>query len=125
MRAILLFCTLLVSVRGFAVLPATRASKTALNLELPVDPLVLAAGGLAVIGGIGAVVITGKIREMDGAELGSAPSATAAGTTVDISIPYDAAAKLAYDAAGSPGDYEAFKTKYEADAVADVKKKQK
>ena len=39
---------------------------------------------------------------------------------VDVSVPYDAAAQLAYEAAGSPGDYEAFKEQYEADAVADV-----
>jgi len=39
---------------------------------------------------------------------------------IDVSIPYDAAAKLAYEAAGSPGEYEAFKTQFEADAVADV-----
>ena len=39
---------------------------------------------------------------------------------VDISIPYDAAAALAFEQAGSPGDYAAFKTQFEADAVADV-----
>lgn len=39
---------------------------------------------------------------------------------VDITIPYDAPAALAYEQAGSPGDYEAFKTQFEADAVADV-----
>ncbi|CAB9527330.1 DnaJ domain [Seminavis robusta] len=44
---------------------------------------------------------------------------------VDISVPYDAAAKLAYDAAGGSGDFAAFKEKFEADAVADVVAKQK
>ncbi len=39
---------------------------------------------------------------------------------VDISIPYDAAAKLAYEASDKSVDYSNFKTKYEADAVADV-----
>ena len=43
---------------------------------------------------------------------------------VDVSVPYDAPAALAYEKAGSPGDYEAFKTQYEADAVAAVKAKQ-
>lgn len=52
---------------------------------------------------------------------GGAAPATANG--VDLSIPYDAAARLAYEKAGSPGDYQAFKTKYEADAVAEVKAK--
>lgn len=47
-------------------------------------------------------------------------------SAVDLSIPYDAAAKLAYDASDKSVPYPEFKTKYEADAVADViaKKKQ-
>ena len=40
--------------------------------------------------------------------------------TVDISIPYDAAAKLAYDHSDKSMKYAAFKEKFEADAVADV-----
>ena len=39
---------------------------------------------------------------------------------VDVSIPYDAAAKLAYDATDKSTPYEEFRTKYEADAVAQV-----
>ena len=39
---------------------------------------------------------------------------------IDISIPYDAAAKLAYEASDKSMKYEDFKVKYEADAVADV-----
>jgi hypothetical protein len=39
---------------------------------------------------------------------------------VDISIPYDAAAKLAYEASDKSMKYADFKLKYEADAVADV-----
>jgi hypothetical protein len=42
-----------------------------------------------------------------------------------VSIPYDAAAKVAYEAAGSEGDYEAFKTKFEADSVAEAIAKKK
>jgi hypothetical protein len=44
---------------------------------------------------------------------------------VDISIPYDAAAKIAYEAADSKGDYAEFKEEYEKRAVEDVIKKQK
>jgi len=40
--------------------------------------------------------------------------------TVDISIPYDAAAQLAYEASDKSTAFEAFKAKYEEDAVADV-----
>ncbi len=43
---------------------------------------------------------------------------------VDVSIPYDAPAKLAYEASDKSMEYSAFKTKYEADAVADVIAKQ-
>lgn len=39
---------------------------------------------------------------------------------IDVSIPYDAAALLAYEEAGSSGDYAAFKAQYEADTVAMV-----
>jgi hypothetical protein len=41
-------------------------------------------------------------------------------SNVQDSVPYDAPAKLAYEAAGSPGAYATFKTKYENDAVKDV-----
>ena len=50
---------------------------------------------------------------------------TPAPTTIDVSIPYDAAARLAYDKSDKSMAYDAFKTKYEADAVAKVKAKQK
>jgi hypothetical protein len=53
----------------------------------------------------------------------AAPSTSS--SVVDLSIPYDAAAKLAYDASDKKMDYTAFKTKHEADAVAEVKAKQK
>jgi len=54
-----------------------------------------------------------------------AADASAATDSSNISVPYDAAARLAYEKAGSKGDYAAFKEKFEADAVADVKAKQK
>ena len=44
--------------------------------------------------------------------------------SIDVSIPYDAAAKLAYEASDKSMAYPAFKAKYEADAVADVIAKQ-
>ena len=43
---------------------------------------------------------------------------------IDISIPYDAAARLAYESSDKSMEYDAFKTQYEADAVALVKSKQ-
>ena len=42
----------------------------------------------------------------------------------DVSVPYDAAARNAYEASNKSMDYAAFKAKYEADAVADVIAKQ-
>jgi hypothetical protein len=44
--------------------------------------------------------------------------------TIDISIPYDAPAKLAYEHSDKSMAYVDFKVKYEADAVADVISKQ-
>jgi hypothetical protein len=44
---------------------------------------------------------------------------------VDISIPYDAAAKLAFESSDKSMNYAAFKKKFEADAVADVMAKRK
>jgi hypothetical protein len=55
------------------------------------------------------------------------PTPSSSGTSedaVDISIPYDAAAKIAYEAAGSKGNYAEFKEEYEKIAVEDVIKKQ-
>ena len=55
----------------------------------------------------------------------AAPAAAkVAPVAVDISIPYDAAAKLAYESSDKSMEYTAFKAKYEADAVADVTAKQ-
>jgi hypothetical protein len=39
---------------------------------------------------------------------------------IDLSIPYDAAAKLAYDKSDKSMTFDAFKVQFEADAVADV-----
>jgi len=54
-----------------------------------------------------------------------AVAAPAAAASDDISVPYDAAAKLAYEKSDKSMEYDAFKTKFEADAVADVTAKQK
>lgn len=46
--------------------------------------------------------------------------AAAAPATIDISIPYDAAAKLAFEASDKSMSYDDFKAKYDADTVAMV-----
>ena len=124
--SLFLLLVLIAYTSAFAVVPVRPTkTKTTLYLDLPADPLVLAAGGVAIVGAIGTAVISGKLNSLE-EEGGSAPAAPAStSSTNDVSIPYDAAAKMAYEAAGSPGDYAAFKTKYEADAVADVIAKQK
>ncbi|CAB9509025.1 expressed unknown protein [Seminavis robusta] len=124
----LVFLLAIVSTSAFTVVPAnTRSSHSSsrLYLDLPgdVDPLVLVAGGVAAIGAVGAAVISSKLEGIDeGGSPTPSPAASADTTSeeVDLSIPYDAAAMLAYKAAGSPGDYAAFKEKYEEDAVSDV-----
>ena len=49
-----------------------------------------------------------------------APIPEVSSNVVDLSIPYDAAAKMAYEESDKSMEYEAFKGKFEADAVADV-----
>ncbi|KAI2512489.1 hypothetical protein MHU86_1942 [Fragilaria crotonensis] len=126
----------------------SKATTTALQLDIlgtEVDAAVLAAAGLALVGGIGVVVLKGKVAETEESEApapapaavvapepapapvvaAAEPEPAPAAEVVDISIPYDAPAKKAYEEAGSPGDYEAFKAKFEADAVADATAKKK
>jgi hypothetical protein len=113
--------------------PMSRPARSALQLEIlgsEVSESVLAALGLAVIGG--AAIASGKLgtKAAPGDETAVAPTpepepepeaaAAPEEPSDDVSIPYDAAAKLAYEAAGSEGDYEEYKTKFEADAVAEV-----
>jgi len=50
----------------------------------------------------------------------ASPSPAPAAGGVDVSIPYDAAAKLAYEKSDKSMEYADFKEKFEADAVADV-----
>lgn len=54
-----------------------------------------------------------------------APAPAASSNVVDLSIPYDAAARLAYDKSDKSMTYDAFKEKFEADAVTDVIAKNK
>jgi predicted lipid-binding transport protein (Tim44 family) len=74
---------------------------------------VLGAGGFAVARKRGGAKANGDT---------AAPAAKKVGK-IDVSIPYDAAAKLAYNefrSSGKETDYETFKNKYEQLAVAQV-----
>ena len=85
------------------------------------DPTV--AGGIAAsVLGAGGVAVASK-RGGASSTNGATSTAPAKVEKIDISIPYDAAAKLAYDefrASGKETDYETFKSKYEQLAVAQV-----
>ncbi|CAB9503967.1 expressed unknown protein [Seminavis robusta] len=93
----------------------------------------IAIAGVVVLLGIAAVVSGSSSGET--ASSGSAPRAPRrkAGKQADVSIPYDAAARLAYDAwvesqedvKASEEAFVAFKTMYEETAVAAVTAKQK
>ena len=80
--SLLLIVVLLAYSSAFTgVVPASRTSttaggvtKTTLYLDLPADPLVLAAGGVAVVGAIGTAVISGKLNDLDAEEAASAPA---------------------------------------------------
>ena len=64
-----------------------------------------------------------KYREtlyVNAAEEASSPDFEKSPSHMDISIPYDAPALLAFEQAGSKGDFETFKAQYVKDAVAMV-----
>lgn len=122
MMKTILFALMASMAVAFAPVPVATRTQTSLN-GAP-------EAALQVLGWIGFMGIAANLVERNAEKIaGNAPApsaaAPAAAASGDISIPYDAAAQLAYSKAGSPGDYAAFKAKYEADAVADVIKKQK
>jgi len=63
-----------------------------------------------------------KVKQLarEAKKLAQAAKAAAKSNPIDLTIPYDAAAKLAYEASDKTLKYNVFKAKYEADAVADV-----
>jgi hypothetical protein len=61
-----------------------------------------------------------EITAAPAASVAASVEEVATGAAVDLSIPYDAAARLAYEASDKSVSYEAFKPMYEAEAVAQV-----
>lgn len=88
------------------------------------DPAVL--GGIAAsVLGLGGVAAT-KAGAGDKTSTAPKSSSTGKSSGIDVSIPYDAAARLAFDAyieSGKEIDFDTFKTKYEAMTIADIKAK--
>ena len=81
----------------------------------------LAAFPVAALGSIRAGLLSSKeSRERAQADPQEQAMGAGTGSATDVSIPYDAAAKLAYEKSGKSMPFDAFKAKYEADAVADV-----
>lgn len=109
--------------------PAAAVSMPA--VEMPSIDLPSVGGldlPLPVLGGIAVAVLVAVAVGASGGDDGetsSASSSSASSGSIDVSVPYDAAAMLAYEEAGKPGDFASFKTKYLADTVAMVKSKQK
>jgi hypothetical protein len=96
------------------------------SLPLPlIAGVLIAAAAAAVVLGGGAKITDSPAAAAPAVAASPSTSASADADAVDISIPYDAAAMLAYEKAGTPGDFDTYKVKYYADAVADVKAKQK
>jgi len=84
--------------------------------------------GLAVAALVGVAILVsggGGGGEAAPAPSTSSSSSSSSSSETDLSIPYDAAAKLAYEKSDKSVPYDAFKEKYEADAVADVIAKKK
>lgn len=91
-----------------------------MDMFTQMDPTTL-AGGIAasVLGGAG-VAATAAATKQGKQTNAKAPIKV---EKIDVSIPYDAAARVAYDefrAAGKEASFETFKSKYEQVAVAQV-----
>lgn len=99
------------------------AGTEVVDMITQMDPTVAGAIGASGLGLAGVIALS-KNTVKGGALAGAAKTATKSTTKIDVSIPYDAAARLAYDefvASGKEGtDYETFKTAYENLAVAQV-----
>lgn len=124
-----------------AVAPPPLALAPMDSIALPaMDDLPLPAIGVGVLAAFAAVTFAmrGSVdeREMSSSSSSSSPpmDATAmqppapeaaAVVAADLSIPYDAAARLAYEQTNKSMNYETFRKKYETDAIADVKAKRK
>lgn len=118
-----------------AVVPAPApAAASSTSVELPSDlPIPIIAGGALAAFAAATFAMRGGVDEREAAQSGggsSSPAPAPSGgssspASGDLSIPYDAAAKLAYEKSDKSMPYDKFKEKYEADAVADVKAKQK
>lgn len=81
------------------------------------DPTIAGAIGASSLGLVGVAAVS-KNNKKNGVTK-KTPSSKV--ETIDVSIPYDAAARLAYDefrANGKEADYETFKAKWEQLAVA-------
>jgi hypothetical protein len=111
-------------------IPDVSLPDISLGGDLPIVPI--AIGAIAVLAGV--VLLSGGGKESvptTTEPIATEPATTPtkavseAPSTMDLSIPYDAAARLAYDKSDKSVTYDDFKRKYEADAVADVKAKQK
>lgn len=112
----------LASANAFAPASTSSTTNTALQAGFASEFV-----QIATVAGAGAVIFFAdksgpKISAATPAPAAAAPAASSS----DISVPYDAAAMLAYDAAGKPGgDFASFKAKYVQETVAMIKSKQK
>jgi hypothetical protein len=105
-------------------IPDVSLPDLSLGGDLPIVPI--AIGAIVVLAGV--VLLSGGGKSVSTTTEPTTTPAKAvseAPSMMDLSIPYDAAARLAYDKSDKSMTYDDFKTKYEADAVAEVKTKQK
>lgn len=91
------------------------------NIDLP-----LPAIGVGLLAAFAAATFAmrGSVNEREEASTAASSPSTVVSPD-DVSIPYDAAARLAYEQSNKSLDYNAFQKKYEADAIADVIAKRK
>ena len=113
--------TLVASAAAFAPVSQPASSATQLNAGFASEVVQLAT----VAGAVGTIVVMPRSGTGVDSSAAAAPAPAAAAPSGDVSVPYDAAAMLAYESAGKPGDFESYKAKYLKETVDMIKSKQK
>lgn len=110
-----------------AAVATSVAAPAAADVSMTMPDVPMSVVGVAVVAVLAIAALTaGDDEESESSTASSSSSSSSSsGESVDVSIPYDAAARLAYEEAGQPGSFDSFNTKYLKQAVADVKAKQK
>jgi hypothetical protein len=119
--SILVLASLLSSANAFTAGPTVSRKNTALKDVAALDPQVMAAGAAAVAIAAATAATMGKGEGSSTSSSSSVGTAEPEPEIIDVSIPYNAAARLAFaETKLSTSKFQEFETLYLAKTVADV-----